>query len=378
VALVLALAGAGVSVVLTRLHADAHAGIASFCAISDVVNCDRVATSPYSVFLGLPVSVWGLLGFGVAAALAASGLVSRRPHPGWPRGLLLVIAALATAVSIVLAIVSKTVIGAWCILCAAGWALSAGLLATAWRACRVGGVREAVALDLRALAARPVRAIELAVLAAAAVALAATLYPRYWEKTAAANPQAPPAAIVTATDPGPGVVVEYSDYLCPFCARMHEQERAARGAHAGVKVLRRHFPLDPTCNPVVKRVIHPGACDAARAGVCAEAQGRFDEMNDALFANQKDRVPVRDVARRLGLDLARFDECLAAPSTQGRLDADIAAAIRDNVRATPTYVVPGGRVYAGALPPELGGTGQPPAPPSPSPAPATAPAPAPK
>jgi protein-disulfide isomerase len=131
-----------------------------------------------------------------------------------------------------------------------------------------------------------------------------------------------------------------------------------------VKVVRRHFPLDPACNPLLKRAVHPGACDSARAAICAEAQGRFAEMDDALFANQKDRLPVQDLARRLGLDLPRFEECLRAPATQSRLDRDLSAAMRDGVRATPTYVA-GGKSYTGALPPELGGT-----PPPPPPAPA--------
>ena len=48
-ALVLSLAGAVLSILLVRVHAQAHAGIESFCAISDVVNCDRVAMSRYAI-----------------------------------------------------------------------------------------------------------------------------------------------------------------------------------------------------------------------------------------------------------------------------------------------------------------------------------------
>ena len=94
------------------------------------------------------------------------------------------------------------------------------------------------------------------------------------------------------------------------------------------------------------------ACDAARAGICAEAQGRADEMDSALFANQKDREPLRTIAGRLGLDLSRFDACLAAPETEARIEEDVAAGIRDGVRATPTFVS-GTKRYEGALPPEL-------------------------
>ena len=47
----------------------------------------------------------------------------------------------------------------------------------------------------------------------------------------------------------------------------------------------------------------------------ARAQGKFDAMDDALFANQRERLPVQEVARRVGLDLDRFGACLDAPET---------------------------------------------------------------
>jgi uncharacterized membrane protein len=157
VSVALALAGVVLSVMLARLHGQAHAGIASFCSISDVVNCDKVATSRFSVFLGLPVAVWGALGYGLAAALAASGLASRRPGAGWPSGLLFLIGAAATAVSVALALVSEFLIGAWCLLCMGSWATSAALLAAAWRACRGRGVAEALRADVAVLRASPLR-----------------------------------------------------------------------------------------------------------------------------------------------------------------------------------------------------------------------------
>ena len=90
-ALLLSAAGLVVSLVLVRLHSQAHAGIASFCAISETMNCDKVAMSPFSVVLRLPVAVWGAIGYGLAFTLSAWGLGSKRLHPRWPAGLLLVV-----------------------------------------------------------------------------------------------------------------------------------------------------------------------------------------------------------------------------------------------------------------------------------------------
>lgn len=365
VALALAAAGLALSVALARLHVRAHAGYSSFCSVSDVVNCDRVATSEYSVVLGLPVAVWGALGYGLAGALAAYGLSRRPPRAGRAAGLLFLVAAAAVAASVVLALVSEIAIGAFCILCAASWVVSLALLGAAWRACRPAGVAASIQADLAAVREHPRAAAALVMGAAAAVVLAAVAYPRYWERSKAApapsrqaaGSPAPAAGAAGSGAPAAvsvpeGVVLEYSDYECPYCARAHEETRAVLAARPDVTLVRRHFPLDASCNPAVARTVHPTACALARAAVCAEAQGRFAEMDDALFRNQREGLAPAALARRIGLDMARFDACVVSPETDRRIQADVAAAVRDGVRATPTYIVDH-TVSAGRLPVEL-------------------------
>jgi protein-disulfide isomerase len=384
VALAASLLGVVLSIVLVRLHAQAHAGVESFCTISDTVNCDRVATSRYSIFLGLPVALWGVLGYAIAAALAGWGLATPGRRSAAASGLLFVVAAAAVAASVVLAVVSEVAIGALCLLCAGSWLLSVVLLVAAARACRGEGIRAAVGEGLQALRKAPGRSGAAGLVLVAVIAAAAAIYPRYWEKartrpvppgSSAPGSAAPgaPAAGGAMPDPaapagadGRTVVVEYSDYECPYCARAHEEMRAILQSRPDLTVVRRHFPLDSSCNSAVSRSIHPGACRLARAGICAEEQGKFADMDDALFRNQRPGLDVGAIAGQLGLDLERFRACLASPQTSARLQADISAALRDGVRATPTYVV-GGVARAGQFPLDLvpkGGT-----PPLPSPLP---------
>jgi protein-disulfide isomerase len=364
VAAALSAAGLVLALVLARQHAQAHAGVESFCAINDFVNCDRVATSRFSVVLGLPVAVWGALAYGLALLLALVGLRERRPHPAWPAGLLLLLAAGAVAAAVALALVSELAIGALCLLCAASWLVSAALLAAAFGATRPEGAAASVRADLGLLAARPARSAGLALAAAAVVALVAAAYPRYWEHPprAAAAPARPPATTQAARPPLPApaaapaaasrVVVSFSDYECPFCALAHEEAKEALASRPDVTVVRKHFPLDPACNPAVPRAMHPSACLLASAAICAEEQGKLDAMDDALFENQKARLPLDRIVARLGLDASRFGECLRAPSTHRRLQADVAAGLAVGVRATPTWVV-NGVAHSGKLPVEL-------------------------
>jgi protein-disulfide isomerase len=231
------------------------------------------------------------------------------------------------------------------------------LLVAAWRACRPEGVAAAVRGDLAVLRRRPLVAAGLALAAVCAVALAAAAYPRYWErrsaKVAAPTPPAPaPAADAANASPGPLVVVEFSDYECPFCAKSHEDTKALLAVRPDVRLVRRHFPLDSACNPALTRRLHPQACALARAAICAEEQGKLDPMDDLLFRNQQAKRPIEELAAAVGLDLPRFRACLVEPATEARLRSDIEAGVRAGLQATPTYVI-GGRAYSGQLPVEL-------------------------
>jgi uncharacterized membrane protein/2-hydroxychromene-2-carboxylate isomerase len=348
---VLGLAGIALAVALARLHVNAHAGERSFCAINAAFDCDRVATSRWSVVLGLPVATWGGLGYLTAALLAGLGLARRRPHATWPRGLLFLVAAAATLASAALAVVSELVIGSLCLLCAAGWAIAVALLVAAWRACRPAGVRASIGADLAVLRAHAGRTAAVGLAALVLLLVAVRAYPRYWDRPARA-PAGATAGGTTAGGTRSGVVVEYSDYDCPFCAKAHFETKELLATLPRVKLVRRHFPLDPDCNVAVKRAVHPGACDLARAGICGEAQGRFAELDDALFAGQGKREPLEVVAARVGLEVAAFRACLASPATEARLQEDISSAVAAGLKATPTYVVDG-KLFEGRFPLEL-------------------------
>ncbi len=352
----LAAVGLVLAGVLAFEHAQAHAGGTSFCAINAYVNCDRVATSRYSVVLGLPVAVWGGFAYGLALLLSVAGLRGERPHATWPAGLLFVLGAIATATAVALALVSELAIGALCVLCAASWLVSGTMFAAAWRATRPGGVRAAIAADLALLRRRLPRTVAVLAAGAACVALVAAAYRTrgapYWEappKPAAVR--AGPVTPASARGGGPAVVIEFSDYECPFCAIAHAETDALLASRPDVKLVHKNFPLDSACNPVVKRAMHEGACVLAAAAVCAEEQGKLEPMSDALFENQKRKLPLDSVAEGVGLDMARFHECLRAPSTGRRVQQDIAAGIAVGLKATPTYVV-NGVAYPGKLPPE--------------------------
>ncbi|MFO0583565.1 MAG: vitamin K epoxide reductase family protein [Anaeromyxobacter sp.] len=357
-ALALSLGGLVIAGMLVRVHVNAHAGLTSFCDLGEHMSCDTVALSPYSIVLGLPIAVWGVLGYLAFTALSVMGLLSRKPHPTWPAGLLFLLSAASLAGAVVLAYVSEFVIHSFCIMCAASWTVTLALLVVSVLACRGAGLANAVASDLGVLGARPAFAVGGVVVLLALAGVARAAYPRYWEKPPKPATAVRPAMAPVAPGqkpPAPGaetVVVEYSDFECPFCAIAHEQMKGVMALKPGLRVVQRHFPLSSECNPALNRVMHEKACEYARAAICAESMGKGDEMEDALFGLQKQKEPLDAVVKRLGLDPARFGACLASPQTKDRLASDVAEGQRVGIRATPTFFF-NGKAYPGKIPDEL-------------------------
>jgi protein-disulfide isomerase len=129
-------------------------------------------------------------------------------------------------------------------------------------------------------------------------------------------------------------VIVYGDYECPFCAAAEVQLRAL-----DVRVVFRHFPI---------RSSHPRAHAAAHAAEVAAEQGAFWEMHDALFADQGrlEDPHLWDRARRLGLDVERFDADRRSQRIADRVRAHFHGGVRAGVATTPTVFVDGGR-YSG-------------------------------
>jgi protein-disulfide isomerase len=138
-------------------------------------------------------------------------------------------------------------------------------------------------------------------------------------------------------------IVEFSDFQCPFCGRLAPVLKQLQAAYpADVRLVFRNFPL---------RTLHPNAQQAAQAGVCADAQGKFWQMHDAMYADQKGLGPagLEEKAQSVGLDAQVFGACLNASPTSEVIAADEQAAEQLGLSGTPGSFV-NGRFVNGALP----------------------------
>lgn len=142
------------------------------------------------------------------------------------------------------------------------------------------------------------------------------------------------------------VLVEFSDFQCPYCASMWEPLKKLSADNPNLRVVFKHYPISGTCNPDIEGERHAGACPAAKAAICAHAQGRFEEMAGALYAGPLGEGRIAGLALGLGLDTEAFAACLAAPQTQARIAEDVRAANVAGLTGTPSfYLSKGGRWF---------------------------------
>jgi protein-disulfide isomerase len=129
-------------------------------------------------------------------------------------------------------------------------------------------------------------------------------------------------------------VIEYGDYECPYCARAD-----ALLSPLPLRRVFRHFP-------VVSK--HPRARVLAAAAEAASLQGAYWELHDSLYGDQGrlDDPHLWDRARRLGLDLDRFERDRRSQPVAERVQRDFLSGVRAGVVTTPTLFV-GGVAYSG-------------------------------
>jgi protein-disulfide isomerase len=142
-------------------------------------------------------------------------------------------------------------------------------------------------------------------------------------------------AASTAHASPPITIVEWSDFACGHCARVRPTLDALDRAYpAQIRWVHRTLPLDED-NTL-----------AAEASYAAAAQGHYRAMSDRLFAlhGRVDRATVEQIARELGLDVARLRHDLDARVFRPQIDADIAEAHRRGVRGAPTFFIDGRRL----------------------------------
>lgn len=137
------------------------------------------------------------------------------------------------------------------------------------------------------------------------------------------------------------VLMEFSDFQCPYCAKAHKTLQQFMARHSDqVTLVYKFLPLTS---------IHPEAMPSAKAAWAAGQQGKFWEFQDALFT-QQDKLgePLYvATAKALNLDLKRFDQDRNGDAAKAVIQKDVEMADKLGISGTP-FLVMNGEPISGA------------------------------
>jgi protein-disulfide isomerase len=152
----------------------------------------------------------------------------------------------------------------------------------------------------------------------------------------------PPVSVsdhVKGNPNAPGQLVEYGDFQCPHCGAAHPITKEIE-KHFGDRLsfVFRHFPLSES---------HPMAFAAAIASEGAANQGKFWEMHDLIYENQRNlsHATLLSMAIDLKIDKGTFKKDIQNQELAKKVETDFESGIVSGVNGTPTFYINGSQHY---------------------------------
>ena len=329
----------------------------SFCDINAFFNCDSSAYSSIAAILGVPLGYFGV----VVGALVSLGALF--PSDAFDRTNAF-IALLNAAGVVALFSIAVFYLGSLCLLCSGYYVFSLVSLAIFWRSSGRRVLRPSIKLlatfgVVTLAGAWAMAEYHDARRQAQSGGVAAQVVEQFFRLDPVPWPsEISPLWTVKSTErfeDAPIRIVEYADPLCPDCRLLDEQLDTLKEEFAGkLNIAFQFFPLEASCNDVVEKDLHPGACDVSY--MAAYDPAKFNTLVDELFANTRaarDPAWRAEFAKRHGVEAALEDQLTADLVHRlirtGAEYEKTSDKYPHGIRSTPTMII-NGRMVIGTLP----------------------------
>lgn len=351
----------------------------SICDVSATFNCEAVAASRFSEFLGVPMAMWGAaFNIGLLLLLTAYPFTDEAKKLAARRNLLL-LGGVILGASVIMGGISLTLMSTYCLFCILTYLLSATTFIGLWKglpplslspaASALSGSRFQVR-DYTSLLVVGGIAILGSFIANDEIAKSYGIRDmgpfikaqvQDWEN----SPVVPiepvePLTMGAPADKAKMTIVEFADFRCIHCKHAAPVLKAFIGSHPDVRLVFQVWPLDGECNTSINSA-NGASCLLARAVYCAEKIGQKGWLtHEYVFERQQEfgslqavQSALPSIAEATGVPTGDFATCTQAAETKTAIERQAAVGSALNLRGTPSIFVNGKLLSAGQSLPVL-------------------------
>lgn len=354
----------------------------SFCSINAFIDCDGVAQTTHSQFLGIPLAYWGMFFYLFIIFMVFVENLKRISFLHFlrvfkhPYSYISALGFISFVISMILAGVSLFEIKKICVLCVFTYVLNLliAIIATNWYKRKnetytiTRGVlaiyksfKTSVQDFWHAIKVKKyfVAFVSFSLLASAVLSYTTVSYiftpqvKRYKEIKAFVDMKTNPfksSGNILGDKDAKLLVYVYTDYRCPICKTYDLMISRAAQELSGLKFIHKNLPLDIECNRRLLRPFHEGSCMLAKYSIAASNQGRMWDLNSEIFEKQPaDEDAVLKIAKSLNFDTIKLKQDANSLQTYEKLAKDLDDAAELRLEGTPAIVI-NGKVYTGIKP----------------------------
>ncbi len=340
----------------------------SFCSVNDFIDCDSIAKTTESQFLGIPLAYWGMFLYAfILLMLFVDKLKNIKLLKFFevfknPMDYIASLGVISFGISMILLCVSLFDIKKLCILCAFTYVLNLliGYIASD-KGNFIKSIKQSFADFMDALKIKKYLIAFIAVIIAvfAFLTYTATSFKfapqvkrqlQFQEFVKAKKNKYAVKGNLLGDENAKKIVYVYSDYQCPICyahnIMMHKLAKEVKG----IKIVHKNLPLDMECNGYLLSPFHQGSCIDAKYAIAAEKQGKFWDMNDILFQHKpKTEEEILKLIEGKDFDVEKLQEDANSTETSKQIKAEIDDAHKRGINGTPTTMI-NNNAYVGIKP----------------------------
>lgn len=363
---ILAIIGLVLAVKLSFIYYSANYdkyALSSFCSINDFIDCDGVAKTIYSQFLGIPLSYWGILLYLTILFLTIVDRLKTLRFLKFlevfksPNDYIVFLGTTSFVCSIILAIISLCIIKKLCILCFITYFIDffIALIGADLKFKNIINSFKTTFFDILEGAKKYKKTfVVLLVLAVGFLGysgITLNFVPNVKTSKSLMKYRKIKYNLYRVKgnelgNPDGNVVIElYSDYVCPLCYINNIMLHQAVKEYKNIRVIHHNYPFDKECNKYIVINMHPNACFMSKGALAAKNQGNYWEMSSLLYENQPKNIDdLLKLAEKLNFDINKFVSDMNAKETADIIRDEINKGQTLEIDATPTMIINGDKV----------------------------------